>query len=96
MSGRPTVNFYSKPDCPLCDVGLYLVRKLARRLEFDIQKIDISQDKQLYAKYGELIPVVEIKGEVIGYGKLSERELSSALRAKTRGRGLLQRFGLRR
>ena len=80
----------------MCDAGLLIVRKLARRLEFDIQKIDISEDKHLYAKYGERIPVVEIKGEIVGYGKLSERELSVSLRAKTRARGLLQRFGLRR
>lgn len=95
MPARSTVNFYSKPDCPLCDAGLLIVGKLAHRFEFDVHKIDISQDEKLYAKYCELIPVVEIKGEIVGSGKLSERALSSALRTKTRGRGLLQRFGLR-
>jgi thiol-disulfide isomerase/thioredoxin len=89
------VKFYSKPDCPLCDAGLLIVGKLSRRLDFEIDKIDISTDPELSERFGEMIPVVEIDGSVISHGKLSERELARAIGAITRPAGLMQKLGLR-
>jgi hypothetical protein len=43
-----------------------------------------------------MIPVVELDDEIVGFGKLSERNLSTLLREKIGRHGLLRRLGLRR
>jgi thiol-disulfide isomerase/thioredoxin len=93
---EPHLKFYSKPDCPLCDAGLLIVRKLSRRFDFEIDKIDISNDADLAARFGEMIPVVELGDDVLCYGKISERELARAIGDKLSPPGLLRKLGLRR
>ena len=93
---RTRIKFYSKPDCPLCDAGLLIVGKLARRFDLDIEKIDIETDSRFIEKFGDKIPVVELDGDILSFGKLSERELAQAIGDRTGTGGLLHRLGLRR
>ncbi len=71
--------FYSKEDCPLCDKGLAVARRLAIRHGLEIQKVDILSDAQLEAEYGEKIPVLMQGGREVGWGLLSERAIERKL-----------------
>ena len=75
----PTLKLYSKPDCCLCDQGLPLVERLARRHGLQMEKVDISADPRLQELHGERIPVVELDGVELGWGRLSERALERKL-----------------
>ena len=73
-----------------------IVGKLARRFDFQIEKIDISTDPELTERFGEMIPVVELDDSVLCYGKISERELARAIGDVLSPGGLLRKLGLRR
>jgi glutaredoxin len=74
-----TLIFYSKPGCHLCDEGLAKVREIARRHGLSIEEVDILSDPALQAKHGERIPVVELDGEELGWGRVSGKALERAL-----------------
>ena len=73
--GCDALVFFSKEDCPLCDKGLVVVRRLARRYDLRIEKVDIQSDPALQAKYGERIPVLMWGEAELGWGLLSERAI---------------------
>lgn len=75
-----SVNFYSKKACPLCVEGLSVLKKLAREFSMDIKEIDIYEDDGLLERYQLMIPVVEVGGSEIDYGRLSEDKLRRQLR----------------
>jgi len=79
--GVPTLRFYSKADCSLCDAGLLVVERVAQRRGLTVEKVDIGGDDDLGQRYGERIPVVEVDGRELGSGRLSERQLAEALDA---------------
>jgi hypothetical protein len=60
------LNFYTKPDCSLCDEALEIIR--LSQLPISLNKIDISRDKGLMVKYGIRIPVLaKANGEELGW-----------------------------
>jgi glutaredoxin len=63
-----TVTLYSRPGCHLCDDALAL---LAR---FDLKPVVVNVDQQpeLMAKYGDCVPVVLIDGELRFRGRVNE------------------------
>ena len=76
------LHFYSKPGCCLCDAALEPVTVVAREAGLDILKLNIENDSGLLARHGQRIPVVELEGEVIAWGRISERAFRLALRKK--------------
>jgi glutaredoxin len=59
----PTVLLYGRPDCHLCDearAGLERMRSQGAR--FELREIDIESDDELFKRYLERIPVIEIDG----------------------------------
>ena len=78
----PELRFYSKPDCCLCDAALEPVKGVAREAGLEIVKVNIADDPELLERLGQRIPVVELDGEVIAWGRISERALRLALRKK--------------
>ena len=76
--GEP-LRFFSKSDCPLCDKGLAVVRRLAERHGLEVETVDIASDPALVRRHGERIPVLEIAGRELGWGLLSERALEREL-----------------
>jgi hypothetical protein len=62
----PLVKLYGRPDCHLCDEardGLQALR--SDGLEFEIEEIDIEADDELFARFLERIPVIELEGEIV-------------------------------
>lgn len=75
-----TLLFYSKIDCPLCDKGLPIVEDLARRFGLKVEKIDIlAADPDVLQRHRYRIPVVEFRGQELGWGRLSREELEGRL-----------------
>jgi hypothetical protein len=57
-----TVTLYTKPDCCLCDEAMTVIERVHRSVEFELERVDISQVPELDDRYGERIPVVLVDG----------------------------------
>ncbi|MBY6036835.1 glutaredoxin family protein [Fictibacillus nanhaiensis] len=73
------VVFYTKIHCPLCDEAHTLLQELQSKFSFQIQTVNIYEKDQLIEKYGLMIPVVEVDGEEIDYGRISFEKVKKAL-----------------
>jgi glutaredoxin len=76
-----TVTLYSKPACHLCEDARALLDELQQDFGFAIEEVDITSDAELFARYRHDIPVVVSGDRELARGRISERELSDALRA---------------
>lgn len=74
-----SVLFYSRPNCPLCEEGLTLLKLVQEDAKFEIIIKNIEEDDELHEKYMLQIPVVEKDGKVIQYGVLDYVTLYEAL-----------------
>lgn len=71
--------FYTRPDCPLCDKSWPIAEALAVRRGLRLRQVNIETDSHLEARHGHRIPVIELDGVVLGWGRLSERALARTL-----------------
>jgi glutaredoxin len=79
---RPRVRLYARPDCHLCDearAGLERLR--ADGLDFELDEVNIESDAELYRRFLERIPVVELHGEIVSELFLDTGELTARLRS---------------
>jgi len=74
-----TLAYYSKPDCPLCDKAWPIAVAIARRHAMELVRVDIESDPELLASHHDRIPVLELDGETLGWGLLSERAIERKL-----------------
>jgi thiol-disulfide isomerase/thioredoxin len=77
--GQTKVVFYTKIHCPLCDDAHKLLQDLQTEIPFQIQIVNIYENDTLIEKYGLMIPVVEVNGEEIDYGRISKEIVKKAL-----------------
>ena len=73
------VNYYSRPNCSLCEEGLLLLKLVKEDSEFELKIVNIEENDELHEKYMLMIPVVEKEGKVIQYGRLDYFTLVEAL-----------------
>ena len=73
------VKFYSKPNCELCTEGLTLLNIVLEDVPFSLNMINIEEDDEAHERYMLMIPVVEVNGEIIQYGRLDYVTLLEAL-----------------
>jgi glutaredoxin len=61
------INFYTTSGCHLCEQALAMLHKLA--LDVTVVEVEIADDELLLAKYGLVIPVVNVAntGQEIGW-----------------------------
>jgi len=59
------VTLYGKADCHLCDEALEELEALAAGYGFDVEKVDITRDEQLYARFQHVIPVIDVEGMLL-------------------------------
>lgn len=74
------VVLYTKNHCPLCDEAKQALYELQQVVPFTLDEIDIYQEEALLEKYQLMIPVVEVDGEMVTYGKIVKAELRKRLR----------------
>ena len=61
---RSRVVVYHAPDCSLCARALEVVAQVQDELAFELELIDIAGRPELEGRYRELLPAVEIDGEL--------------------------------
>lgn len=71
--------YYTRPDCCLCDRVEPLLAKLAREGVLAIERVDISDDAELGARYGHQIPVIELEDGTIFARRISEFRIRKAI-----------------
>jgi glutaredoxin len=60
----PVVTVYTAEGCSLCGRALEVVAELRAELGFDLDLVDIGGRPELEARYRELLPAVEVDGEL--------------------------------
>ncbi|GGJ64615.1 glutaredoxin [Anoxybacillus voinovskiensis] len=73
------VTLYSKIDCPLCEKAKAVLQELQQEYGFEINEIDIYKDDALLEKYQLMIPVVEVDGEELAYGRIHKEFIRKRL-----------------
>jgi glutathione S-transferase len=58
------VTIYHAADCSLCARALVVVEEVQRELAFELELVDIGGRPELEARYRELLPAVEVDGEL--------------------------------
>ena len=85
----PHVRLYTigRP-CPLCEEALALLEELSRRVEFELEVVNVDGDLRLTVLHALKVPVVEVDGREVGHGRLDRTTLEGALfRARRPARG---------
>ena len=75
----PRVRLLGKAGCHLCDDARVVVAEVCVELGVGWSEVDILDDPDLTAKYGEYIPVVLVDGEPHDFWRVSADRLRAAL-----------------
>ncbi|MGM0753798.1 MAG: glutaredoxin family protein [Bacillota bacterium] len=78
------VIFYTRTQCGLCEDAKITLKLLQDELGFEMNEIDIEESDELTERFGLMIPVVELGGEILQYGQIDYFTLSKRLHEKTR------------
>ncbi|WP_043261135.1 glutaredoxin family protein [Streptomyces sp. e14] len=73
------VTLVRKPGCHLCDDAQAVVEKMCAEVGARWEQKDIGEDRELYDRYWEQIPVVLIDGEQHTFWRVNEDRLRKAL-----------------
>lgn len=74
------LNFYTRDKCELCEEGKMLLQLLQKDYPINILEKDIDASDELTERFGLMIPVVEINGEIIQYGRIDMVALEEKLK----------------
>jgi hypothetical protein len=77
MTARVVV--LTRPGCHLCEDACVVVDRVAADVGVAWSQLDISDDLDLTARWGEYIPVVMVDGEVHDWFRVDEQRLRAAL-----------------
>ena len=73
------VIFYTRNRCPLCVDAKLILQHLQKEYAFQIIERDIETSDEWTEKYGLMIPVVEIDGEVVQFGMIDHFTIEEKL-----------------
>jgi glutaredoxin len=73
------VTIYRKPECAQCDEAEAVVRQVATRRRFRLQKKNILDDPALMEKFQAIVPVICVDGQEIARLRLTAFVLETAL-----------------
>lgn len=77
----PSITFYTRVGCPLCDKALEQLEPLARRHGVEVEIVDIDLDLQLLERYNDRVPVIEsVDGFVIDEGIVDVAVMSAGIK----------------
>ncbi|MCW2766844.1 MAG: glutaredoxin 2 [Nocardioides sp.] len=77
MTARVTL--YSRPGCHLCDDARVVIERVCADLGVEYDEISIIDDPDLFARFGEEIPVTFVDGRQHDFWRVSEARLRAAL-----------------
>jgi glutaredoxin len=73
------VTLYTRMGCHLCEQAREVIERARRRVDFELQVLDIDDDEALRARYHQDVPVVAIDGRDLFWWKVDEDALVSRL-----------------
>jgi len=73
---------YSRPGCHLCDEMTAVIERVVQGTAWTVEKVDISTDAELEARYGLEIPVLLVDGRKAAKYRVSEGELRRILKSE--------------
>ena len=74
------VTLYTKGECGLCGEAEEILRRLGRKIHFDLELVDIEHDPELRGRYWDRVPVVAVEGQEVAAAPLDEGRLRAVLR----------------
>lgn len=74
------VTLLTRPGCHLCDDARVVVRVATSELDGTFLELNVDDDRELRAQYGDLVPVVLVDGIEHGYFTIDAQRLRAALR----------------
>lgn len=73
------IQFYTRPNCSLCEEARLMIQLVSEDIELDIEEINIENNDRIHEKYVIRIPVIESEGIVIQEGRIDYPTLLEAL-----------------
>jgi glutaredoxin len=86
MSHPDELVFYTRAGCHLCDDARPLVVQLCRESGVPVREVDVDSDPALRERYGEMVPVVAVDGQVVTYLRVDGQRVRTALAGQGGGR----------
>ena len=74
------VTLLTRNGCHLCDEARGVVVEVAARTGSPVTELDVDDDRELRAEYGDMVPVVLVDGVRHGYFRIDADRLERALR----------------
>jgi glutaredoxin len=71
----PTIVFYTKPGCHLCDEARAHLEELATQRELDLREVDIRRDPAIFDRYRYRIPVITVDGAERLEGRIEANDI---------------------
>jgi glutaredoxin len=75
---------YTRRNCHLCEDALLHLQKEQRRHGFELHIIDVDSDQSLSTKFGEMVPVITVNGQIRLWGNINPVLLTRLLRGEAR------------
>ena len=73
------VTLYTKADCGLCEEAASMLKRLQRKIRFDIEYVNIETDANATERYGSRIPVIAVDGEEVAAAPLDDKQIMAIL-----------------
>lgn len=77
------VTLYTKPGCHLCEDALRIVEGLQTEFDLTIESVDIADDRELFKRYFDKIPVLLINNRVTLAAPIRLEDVRAALMEQT-------------
>jgi glutaredoxin len=75
---QPSVTFYTKAGCHLCDEAREMLEEIATGIVYDLTEIDIRSDMALFEQYRYRIPVIIVNETYVVEGRIEYSDLLGA------------------
>ncbi|MFX3673860.1 MAG: glutaredoxin family protein [Paenisporosarcina sp.] len=73
------IQFYTRPNCSLCEDARLMLQLVSEEIDLEIQEINIENNDFVHEKYMIRIPVIEMDEIVIQEGRIDYPTLLEAL-----------------
>ncbi|MEH6937790.1 glutaredoxin family protein [Bacillus sp. JJ664] len=74
------LTFFTKENCGLCNEAKEIIESLRLEHKIEVTEIDIYSYDELLERYQLMIPVIQINGETIAYGKIHKNDILNAIK----------------
>lgn len=75
---QPSVTFYTKAGCHLCDDAREMLEEIATEIAYNLTEIDIRSNMTLFEQYRYRIPVIIVDKIRLVEGRIEYNDLLSA------------------